>query len=187
MKKEFKLIWDLAEPYLKKGRRKDFVLHTKQVLRAMKLLLKKESGNERLLIPAAILHDTGWSNVPLHMQKSDDKKEKIKALELHLSESVPIIKKILEAVGFSKCEIETITDIVLAHKFSNPKSHDKRLLIDADTLAEAFKDQFYDDVKSYNCSAEENYNWRVKNKFYTKTAEVIFAKEIKKRKEEIKK
>jgi hypothetical protein len=42
MKKIFEKIWKLALPYLKKGRRKNFVIHTQGVIKAMELLLKKE-------------------------------------------------------------------------------------------------------------------------------------------------
>ena len=59
MKKIFEKIWKLALPYLKKGRRKNFVIHTQGVIKAMELLLKKEKEDKDTLIPAAILHDTG--------------------------------------------------------------------------------------------------------------------------------
>jgi len=69
-KKKFKKIWRLAIPFLKKGKRKNFILHTKGVIKGMKLLLKYEKGNEDILIPANILHDVGCQ-IPLKMQKSN--------------------------------------------------------------------------------------------------------------------
>lgn len=185
MKKEFELIWKLAEPYLKEGKRKNFILHTGQVLKAMEMLLKKEAGASCVLIPAAILHDTGWSKVPIKLQKSQDKKDKIEALKLHIEYAPEIIQKILRKLKYSEKDIKAITDIVVAHKFQKPKRQDKRMLIDADTLAEAFKEQFYDDVRAYGGSSEEGYNYRIKNKFYTKTAAAIFKKEMTQRKKEI--
>jgi len=187
MKGKFKKIWDLAIPYLKKGKRKDFLLHTKGVVKAMKLLLRKEKGDPNILIPAAILHDTGWSRVPINLQKSNDKKKIEKAMKLHLKYSVPIINKILTKVGYNKSQIKQIIDIVLAHKYQNPKRLDKRLLIDADTLSDAFKEQFYGDCEAYNLSPKKLYTIRKNNKFYTKTANNIFRKELEKRKKSFQK
>ncbi len=184
MKTDFKKIWKLSIPYLKKGGRKDFLLHTEGVVKAMELLLKTEIGRPEILIPAAILHDTGWSKVPKNLQKSNNEKQKIESLKLHLKYSVPIINKILAKVNFDKKSIKIITNIVLAHKFKKPKELSKRLLIDADTLSDVFKRQFYSDCKAYNRTPSELYNFRKNNKFYTETAKAIFDKELEKRRKE---
>jgi len=63
---------------------------------------------------------------------------------------------------------------------------EKRLLIDADTLSDAFKEPFYEDCKAYKMKPKELYEFRKKNKFYTKSAREIFRKELEKRKKEIK-
>ena len=73
MENSFKKIWRLTLPYLKKGRRKDFIIHTKGVVKVLEMLLKKEKGDRNILIPAAILHDVGWAMVPLNLQKSNNK------------------------------------------------------------------------------------------------------------------
>jgi hypothetical protein len=185
MKKEFKLIWKLASPYLKKGIRKDFVLHTKGVIRAMDLLLKKEGGNRDILIPASIVHDVGWSRIPAKLQRSRKNVERLRAMKLHIKYAPAIIQKILKKTGYPQKDIKLISDIVVAHKFCKPRNFKKRLLIDADTLAESLKDQFYNDIKSYGVSPEEGYKFRMNNQFYTKTATEIFEKEMKKRAKEI--
>jgi hypothetical protein len=74
---------------------------------------------------------------------------------------------------------------VVSHKFSRPKRLDKRMLIDADAVADSFKEQFYSDCKAYGTSPRKNYYYRMKNKFYTKTATKIFANEMRKRKKEV--
>jgi len=183
--KKFQKIWKLAIPYLKKGKRKNFLLHTKGVVRAMKLLLKKEKGDPNILIPAAILHDVGWAKVPQDLQKSNEKRKVEKAMKLHLKYAVPIIKEILNKVGYSKKQIEQVIEIVLAHKYHNPRRLDKQLLIDADTLSDVFKEQFYSDCKAYHLSPEKLFVIRKENKFYTKTAKNIFEQELKKRGKEI--
>jgi HD superfamily phosphodiesterase len=184
MKKRFEEIWKLAIPYLRKGKRKNFVLHTKGVIKAVGLLLKQKKGDEDVLIPAAILHDTGWSKVPLNLQKTKDKSKTKRAMELHLIHSVPIINEILTKLRYDKKQIKKIIDAILAHKFKNPKDLNKRLLIDADTLADAFKEQFYGDCKEYNLTPETLYKTRKNNKFYTKTARIVFDKGLEKRRKE---
>jgi len=75
---------------------------------------------------------------------------------------------------------------VPAHKFKNPKKLSKRFLIDADQLSDAFKEQFYSDAREYKILPSDLYNFRLKNnKFYTKTAQILFQAEINKRKKEL--
>ncbi|MFA6296247.1 MAG: HD domain-containing protein [Patescibacteria group bacterium] len=187
--KDFKItmnqIWILAKPYLEMGTMKNFIIHSKGVLLAMTMLLKKEKGDKEILLPAAILHDVGFSKVSKELQKSNDKAVKTKVLRQHLEFAPEIIKEILNKVGYNKNDIDEVIQIVIAHKFQDPKELDKQLLIDADTLSDVFKEQFYSDAKAYNKTPQEFYNVRKDNKFYTKTAKNIFYQELKNRKEEI--
>ncbi len=168
-------------PYLKAGIRKDFYLHTQGVIKAVKLILKKEKGDASLLIPAAILHDIGWSKVPKKFQKSDNEKEKIKALKLHLKYGKVLARNVLLKLKYNIDEIRKILKIIDDHKFKNPKGINERIMIDADNLSDAFKKQFMSDMKNYNSGREELYNYRKNNKFYTKIAEKIFKQELDKR------
>ena len=149
------------------------------------MLLEKEKGEKDLLLPAAILHDVGWAKVPLEIQKDKRGVMVKKALELHLKYNPPITKKILNSLGYDKSKIEKIIEIILAHKFQNPRDLNKRLLIDADTLSDVFKEPFYKDTKQYGITPKENYDFREENKFYTKTARIIFDRELNKRRKEI--
>lgn len=183
MDKKYQKTWKLALPYLKSGVRKDFVLHTEGVVKATEMIMKLSGrGDESLLIPAAILHDAGWSKVPKVLQLSDDKEEKIKALQLHIKYAPEIISKVLGQAGYEKERIKKIIDIVKAHKFKDPKEVNKRILIDADAVSDCFKKQFKSDMKSYKVSEKDLYNFRKKNnKFYTQAAKAIFESEIEKR------
>jgi len=183
MNKQYQKIWKLALPYLRGGSRKDFVLHTQGVVKAMEMIIKLGGkGDENLLMPAAILHDTGWSMVPKFLQLSEDKEDKKAALKLHIEFAPAIIRKILGQAGYEEKKIKKIIEIVKAHKFKNPKEINKRILIDADAVSDGFKKQFLSDMKSYNKSRESLYNFRKKNNmFYSKVAEEIFIKEIEKR------
>jgi hypothetical protein len=184
MKNIFKKIWKLALPYLRKGIQKDLVIHTEGVIKAMELLLEQENGDENILIPAAILHDVGWSRVPLELQKNNSEKDKIDALCLHIKYAPPIIEEILTKVGYNKSQIEKVINIVVAHKFQDPRELDKQLLIDADSMSDAFKKQFYSDVKSYPSTPQKKYEFRKRNKFYTKTAKELFNRELENRRKE---
>ena len=191
MDKKYRKIWELAEPYLKEGVIKDFVLHTEGVVRATEMILKKEKGDEDILIPAAILHDVGWAKVPPKLQNVKDRKEnnkKIirKALELHIEFAPEIINKILTELKYDRKIIKRIIDVVYDHKFKNPRDINKRILIDADTVGCIFREQFYSDMKSYENTARESYEHRKSDDtFYTKTAKEIFEREMKKRKREV--
>lgn len=183
MNKKYKKIWRLALPYLKSGVRKDFVLHTRGVVKAVEMIMKLGGkGDESLLMPAAILHDTGWSMVPKFLQLSQDKKDKITALRLHIDLAPKIISKILGQAGYEKEKIKKIIEIVEAHKFQNPQEINKRILIDADAVSDCFKEQFESDMKFYRASRKSLYDFRKKNnKFYTKVAKEIFNREIRSR------
>jgi hypothetical protein len=187
MNKVQEKIFELAIPYLQKGVVKDFVTHTKGVIKSMELLLKKEKGDARLLIPAAILHDTGFSKVPVKYQKTKDRKLKVKGMELHLFYAPDVINQVLPQVGFNSRDVRRICEIVISHKFKRPRDLDKQLLIDADNLSDVFKEQFYMDARSYKQKPIDLLEYRVKtNRFYTKTAQDIFEREVNKRRKEIK-
>ncbi len=187
MGKSFERVWKLALPYLKQGKAKDYLIHTRGVVKAMELLLEHEKGDEKTLIPAAILHDIGWSKVPLKLQKSNNESERIEALKLHIKLAPPIVEEVLNEAGYKKDRIEKIVAVVVAHQFQKPKDLDKQLLIDADSMADAFKEQFYSDAKAYGKTPRELYEFRKNNKFFTKTAKELFAKELEKRRKEIEK
>ena len=171
--------------YLRRAQKKDFVIHTKWVMRSMEMLLKKEKGDKRILMAAAILHDTGWADVPKDLQMVVSGSEAKKALELHLKYAPAIARKILRDNGYSEKEIAAIVAIILSHKFKNPRDLAKRLLIDADTLSDIFKEPFYLDAKAYNKSPRALLEFRQANRFYAKNAQMIFDCEFKKRQREI--
>lgn len=186
MNNKYEKIWDLALPYLKKGIRKDFVTHTRGVVTAMEMLLAKESGDPSVLIPAAMLHDVGWAKVAPWQQKNwQNVQERIQGERQHLAYAPEIIREILFKAGCGGYLIEQVIDIVLAHKFQNPKQHDKQLLIDADNLSDILKEPFYADIKAYDVSPWQHLAFRKKNTFYTSTAAELFKQEYIAREREI--
>jgi len=180
-----KLTWEKVKPLMVQLKKKDYVLHVQLVTRAMQALILKEGGNEDILIPAALLHDIGWSEVSEKLQLASDKEEKLEAERQHLSKASPIIRTILSNLNYKKDLIEQIIDVVLSHKFAKPQKKEQQLLIDADTLSDTYKEAFYSDIKSYNTTPEEALAFRGKNTFYTKTARKIFQKELAARRKEV--
>ncbi|MFA5127491.1 MAG: HD domain-containing protein [Patescibacteria group bacterium] len=186
MKSKYKKIWDEAQKYLRKGLNKDFVIHTEGVIKATELILKNEKGCAELLIPSAILHDVGWADVPKNCQRTMDKKMKLRGMKLHIELAPRIINNILCSLGYKSADIKKIIEIVQSHKFKKPKNLNKRILIDADQLSDAFKKQFYSDAKAYKLPPGKLLVFRMNdNVFYTKTAKNIFIKEIGMRGKEI--
>jgi len=186
MDKKYKNILDLAGPYLKKGVMKDFYLHTLGVVRAMELLIKSDGGDADILIPAAILHDVGWSMVPKNLQKSIKSEDKAKAMQLHLDFAPEIAAEVLEKSGYDEEKASAVINIILAHKFCKPKEKEKRMLIDADALSDSFQKQLYSDAKSYNQSPYAQMEHRLnENAFYSSNAKKLFILHMAKRKKEI--
>jgi len=183
--KKYRLIWEKTKSLLEKVGKKDYVLHSKMVARAMEEIIAKEGGDPDILLPAAILHDVGWSEVSEEFQLTKDKDKSCEALIQHIKKAPPIIKKILKELHYSDKKIERIIDIVIAHKFTDPEDKNKQMLIDADALSDTYKESFYSDVKSYNSTPRKNWEFRSKNTFYTKTAKIIFEKHLAVRLKEI--
>lgn len=182
---KYQPIWEKVEPLLLRVKRKDFLLHTKMAERAMKEIIAIEGGDPDILIPAAILHDVGWSEVPMKLQLAEDKESKHKALIEHIKKAPAIVRRILSELNFDEDIIEKIIGLIIAHKFTEPKEKDKQMLIDADTLSDTYKESFRSDVKSYNSTPRKLWEFRSKNTFYTKTARKIFQKQLNDRLKEI--
>jgi HD superfamily phosphodiesterase len=179
-------VWERAEKLLRKAIKKDFVLHTKYVVKAMEKLVVKEGGESDILIPAAILHDVGWSEVSEKLQLAADQKGSLKAQVEHIEKVPMLIRKILGGLNYSEENIGDIVRVVKAHRFVKPTKLDEKLLIDADTLSDTYKEVFYSNIESYNTTPEAHLDFRSKNTFYTKTARKIFEKQLMNRLEEIK-
>ncbi|HIJ58942.1 MAG TPA: hypothetical protein HPP41_04690, partial [Deltaproteobacteria bacterium] len=60
--KQERQLWAATLKYLERGRPGD-VEHTRRVVAYGKTLLDREPGNPQVVIPALIIHDTGWSKV----------------------------------------------------------------------------------------------------------------------------
>ncbi len=103
-------IWDLAVPYLKRCRPED-LLHTGVVVDLMQKIIEEEQLDEKaeVLIPAAILHDVGWSRVKEPEKRTPE--DRIK----HMKEGANIAQEVLTQVGFGTELIQQVQEIIMVH------------------------------------------------------------------------
>lgn len=190
MKKIFEQIWQLALPYQDKIDDKG---HAKTVTDYAYQLLEKEKANEDIVIPAAILHDVGWSQLPrkerfLKFSPTATKEEKQQNRLKHQKESVKIAKRILRKVGYPKNWSEKILEIISQHDTRKGFiSQEEGLVRDADKLWRFSKIGFKDDLKRFKFSFQKLEEKLLKNLqdpnfIYSKTAKKIAAEELGKRK-----
>ena len=99
--------------------------HVMRVYNNCKRLARKERGNQRLVLAAALLHDI------VSYPKSDPRSKKSSV------ESAIKAGKILAKLRYTKNEIEIISDAIRDHSFSRgqvPKTITGKILQDADRL-----------------------------------------------------
>lgn len=192
MKEIFEKIWELALPY--QDRRNDKG-HAQTVLDYAFELLKIENADEDIVIPAVILHDIGWSQLPKEERLSIfgdrlKKEDKIKVQKKHEEFGVKLAKEILGQVNYNKNLIDEILEIISGHDTREGFiSKNEGVMRDADKLWRFSKKGFWIDIKRNNFTPEYLYE-RLKlkidspNFFYFETAKKIAREEEEKRKQE---
>jgi hypothetical protein len=108
-------IWALAAPYLTVRDNDAHSLYSFGLAAA--LLSQLPEANEAIVLPAILLHDTGWSTV--------DERDALEAIApgggrpdlvlKHEKEGARIAREILETVGLPPADIDQITDIIDGH------------------------------------------------------------------------
>lgn len=110
-------IWSLAKQYLRTRDNDAHSLYAYGIAQA--LLSQIPEGDERIVLPAILLHDTGWSTV--------DEREALEAIApgkdgsrdhlviQHEKEGARIAREILEQVGVPEADIVQIVDIIDGH------------------------------------------------------------------------
>jgi HD domain len=104
---------------------------------AQNLLEKYPRGNPDIVLPAILLHDTGWSKIPkdkiLHAFGPNNKYPEL--TRQHEIEGVLIAESILQQLHFPKKQIQKITALIDGHDTTkNARSINDGLLKDADKL-----------------------------------------------------
>jgi len=187
MKAIFKKIYQLAKPYLN-TRNND--IHTEICIKFAYRLLEKEGGDEDIVIPAIILHDVGWKNVPQNLQQRAFGPKAIypKINRIHETEGVKIAKDILEKVHYDAQRIEEILEIIDGHDSRKEaiSLHDK-IVKDADRLWRISKKGFQVDIERFGETFIGGLN-RIRSHlhtwFFTNSAREIAREEIENRERE---
>ncbi len=137
MKEIFQKIWELALPYQDK---RDDPGHAEVTLSYAKRLVELESGNEDVVIPAIILHDIGYSQIPrerrmLIFDRKATREERDAVRYEHQEESVKLAKDILSEVGYPADLMPEILEIISQHDTRQGFiSKNEGLVRDADKL-----------------------------------------------------
>jgi HD superfamily phosphodiesterase len=193
MKKIFQEIWKLSSEY----QEQDSNNHVTSVLAFARKLVKIKNANADIIIPSAILHDIGWSQVSeevhniIHDKRKKNSKEYFSARFKHQDEGVKLARQILNKINYSKELIEPILEIISQHDTRKEFiSEEEGLTRDADKLSRYSKPEFWREVKISNYTAEQLYERLKKridetNFFYSKEAKQLAREEIENRKKEL--
>lgn len=178
-------IWAAALKYLEQGRPGD-VEHTLRVVAYGKALLDGEPGDPRVVVPALILHDTGWSKVNFSDfvdAPAVDKKDTA-SVRLHMSHGAEIARKVLEALSWDPAVTQQIADIIAVHdapgKIKALHDLDATLVFEADWLDKygVASQKRYSEIFSDEGKIEELNRYLEKSKFVyfrSKTAKELLS------------
>jgi HD superfamily phosphodiesterase len=177
-------LFRLAEPYLQA---RDDVLHTRVAHKYALYLLEKEAGEKKIVEPAVILHDVGWSRLKPEEIKiafgAHAKGEKAKKLNrIHEVEGARIAREILSKLGYEASSIDKIARIIERHDSGkNPQTIEEKLVKDADRLWRFSKIGYYHEMERQNLTHEARYRFLTRNMgkwFFTKTAKQLADMEL---------
>jgi DNA-binding transcriptional LysR family regulator len=180
-------IYQLAQPYLS-TRHND--VHTAISMRFASELLKTEGGRESIVIPAIILHDVGWKEVPedLQLKAFGPNATSPEINRTHEKEGVRIAGEILAKVHYDKDKITEILEIIDGHDSRKEAvSLNDRIVKDADKLWRFSGKGFHVDIERFGESHAQVLNRLRKQwpgSFFTQTARKLAGKELMKRERE---
>ncbi len=193
MKAIFQKIWDLSWKYQNK---RDDEGHVEIVVDSAVKLLKLIPANEDVVIPAAILHDIGWSKIPkeerFRIFAGDLISEENRLLRIrHQEEGVKLAKQILSKISYPEELTKHILEIISQHDtregFLSPE---EGIVRDADKMWIFSRKGFEADLRRRKESFAEWFFNQMKNKinnrkfFYSKEARKMAQDEFDKRKSE---
>jgi HD superfamily phosphodiesterase len=175
-------IFQLAMPFLAV---RDNEVHTRAAITFALRLLETEEGDRDIVIPAAILHDVGYSSLPEHlMSRAWGPRKETAITRIHEQEGARIAAAILEEVGYDAFKAAEILEIIDGHD-TRPEalSANDRIVRDADKLTRYAKD-----LESWSptfCSTTEEAAARlersVDNWFFLAVSKEIARQELKQR------
>jgi HD domain len=127
-------LFRLAGPYLD-TREND--LHTRIAYSFALKLLESEGGDEKIVIPAVLLHDVGWKAVPeeLQLKAFGPGNYNLEINRIHEVEGAKIAGELLQQAGYDPALVNQIAEIILGHDSRQEAiSHNDALVKDSDKL-----------------------------------------------------
>ncbi len=187
MKPVFKKIWQFARPYFDTRHN---AVHTEISARFACQLLKREGGDEDIVIPAIILHDVGWKKetVEMNLEAFGPGATNPELNRSHEMEGVKIAKNILKKVNYKTDKMNQILEIIDGHDSRKDAiSLNDMIVKDADKLWRYSKSGFYIDVKRFGESVNQGLDRLQGNLlkwFFTVTAKEMAAEKLSRREKE---
>jgi hypothetical protein len=111
MKPLYEELWQKAKPYYEKGRPMD-IPHIEWMMQTVELVCQKEHIDDTLLMPLAILHDVGYSEVQ-NVEHADYYNTDIRAT--HMKAGADIARRILSTISYPEDKVEKIIHYVSVH------------------------------------------------------------------------
>ena len=161
--------------------------HVLNAVNWIKILIKEEGGNEKILLPSIYLHDIGINELK---EGYGFDKELKKAKHRHAERGAELASAILKEFSdyFSKDEIKHICFLIAHHdKHEMKKSHELQLVFEADGLSQIDWKAVLPNFDKKNCEIwlKKYYNKR-KSHMKTKTGIMAIKKLEKKAREYLK-
>lgn len=159
MKEKYQKIWDVALPFQDK---RDDKGHSEVVTEYAIKMCSLEEVNPDIVVPAAILHDIGWSKLTKEERMSifDKNLPRETYLEMrykHQEEGVKLARQILENLNYDEKLIPEILEIISQHDTREGFiSNNEGAMRDADKLWRYDKRGFLSDRTSTNLTEIEH-------------------------------
>lgn len=150
-------IWNMALPFQDK---RDDAGHAFITLEYAKQLVDLDNGNPDVIIPAIILHDTGWSRLTREdwqvvFSPSATADDEMVVRLRHQEEGVNIAREILTEIEYPKMWTEEILEIIAEHDTRQGFiSRNEGLVRDADKLWRVSKTGFDADIDRFEIHPE---------------------------------
>lgn len=192
MKENHIRIWNTALPFQDK---RDDAGHAFITLEYAKQLVDLEGGNPDVVLPAIILHDTGWSQLSreewmvVFSPTATPDDEMVVRLR-HQEEGVKLARRILEEMDYPTVLTEEILEIISEHDTRREFiSNNEGLVRDADKLWRFSKTGFDADITRFEIDPQVLHDKLVKQIpqegfFYSETSRELAREELARRRRE---
>lgn len=184
----YERIFERALPYLQTRHNEE---HTRISWEFGARLLRHEGGDPHVVIPAILLHDIGWSQVPEELQLTafgpNVKDPELRAV--HEREGARMAAEVLSEERYPQEAVREIAEIVAGHDTRlEPLSRNDAIVKDADKLFRLSKVGFPIDCRRFGLDPDAHLAWleaRIERWFLTETAKRLARAEVEARREEL--